>query len=61
VIGRVGTLFGAEGVNIAAMTVSRGTRGGKAMMALTVDSAPSAELVAQLRGEGFDDARVIEL
>ena len=43
------------------MTVSRGTRGGKALMALTVDSPPSPELVDQLRGEGFDDAHVIEL
>ena len=61
VIGRVGTLFGAAGINIAAMTVSRGTRGGKALMALTVDSPPSPALVDRLRGEGLDDARVIEL
>ena len=61
VIGRVGTLFGEAGINIAGMTVSRGTSGGKALMALTVDSPPSPELVEQLRGEGFDDARVIEL
>jgi len=61
VIGRVGTLFGEAGINIAGMTVSRGTRGGKALMALTVDSPPSPALVEQLRGEGFDDARVIEL
>ncbi len=61
VIGRVGTLFGEAGINIAAMTVSRGTRGGKALMALTVDSPPSPELVERLRAEGLDDARVIEL
>jgi D-3-phosphoglycerate dehydrogenase / 2-oxoglutarate reductase len=61
VIGRVGTLFGEAGVNIAGMTVSRGNRGGKALMALTVDSPPSPELVDRLCGEGFDDARVIEL
>ena len=61
VIGRVGTLFGAAGINIAGMTVSRGNRGGKALMALTVDSPPSPELVELLRGEGFDEARVIEL
>jgi hypothetical protein len=31
-------------------------------MALTVDSAPSPELVERLReGEGFDEARVLEL
>jgi D-3-phosphoglycerate dehydrogenase len=61
VIGRVGTLFGEAGVNIAGMTVSRGRRGGKALMVLTVDSPPSPELVERLRGEGFDDARVLEL
>jgi D-3-phosphoglycerate dehydrogenase / 2-oxoglutarate reductase len=61
VIGRVGTMFGEAGVNIAGMTVSRSRQSGKALMALTVDSAPSAELVERLRGEGFDDARVLEL
>jgi D-3-phosphoglycerate dehydrogenase len=61
VIGRVGTMFGEAGINIAGMTVSRGTRGGKALMALTVDSPPSPELVVRLHGEGYDDARVIEL
>jgi D-3-phosphoglycerate dehydrogenase len=61
VIGRVGTLFGEAGINIAGMTVSRGTRGEKALMALTVDSPPSPELVERLSGEGFDETRVIEL
>jgi D-3-phosphoglycerate dehydrogenase len=61
VIGRVGTLFGEAGINIAGMTVSRSRRGGKALMALTVDSAPSPELVERLRSEGLDDARVLEL
>ncbi len=61
VIGRVGTLFGEAGINIAGMTVSRSRRGGKALMALTVDSFPPPALVQRLRGEGFDDARVLEL
>ncbi|HEV2593060.1 MAG TPA: phosphoglycerate dehydrogenase [Gaiellaceae bacterium] len=60
VIGRVGTLFGAAGVNIANMTVSRNREGGKALMALSVDSAAPAELLDQLR-EGVDDAYVIQL
>jgi D-3-phosphoglycerate dehydrogenase len=58
VIGRVGTLFGAAGVNIANMTVSRNRAGGKALMALSIDSAAPAELVTQLR-EGMDDAYLI--
>ncbi|MBV8479231.1 MAG: phosphoglycerate dehydrogenase [Actinobacteria bacterium] len=61
VIGRVGTLFGDTGVNIANMTVSRTRRGGKALMVLTVDTQPPAELVERIRAEGFDDARVISL
>jgi D-3-phosphoglycerate dehydrogenase len=61
VIGRVGTLFGEAGVNIANMTVSRTRRGEKALMILTVDSMPSDELVERIHAEGFDDARVIEL
>ena len=59
VIGRVGTLFGAAGVNIANMTVSRNREGGKALMALSIDSPAPPELVAQLR-EGMDEAYVIQ-
>jgi D-3-phosphoglycerate dehydrogenase / 2-oxoglutarate reductase len=61
VIGRVGTLFGTAGVNIANMAVSRTNRGGKAVMALSVDSAPPQELVDEARREGFDDVRFISL
>jgi D-3-phosphoglycerate dehydrogenase len=59
VIGRVGTLFGAAGVNIANMTVSRNREGGKALMAISIDSAAPPELLAQLR-EGMDEAYVIQ-
>ncbi len=58
VIGRIGTLFGAAEVNIANMTVSRNREGGKALMALSIDSTPPPELVEQLR-EGMDEAYVI--
>jgi D-3-phosphoglycerate dehydrogenase len=61
VIGRVGTLLGEAGVNIANMTVSRTRRGGKALMVLSVDTVPPPELVERIRAEGFDDARVISL
>jgi D-3-phosphoglycerate dehydrogenase / 2-oxoglutarate reductase len=59
VIGRVGTLFGEAGVNIANMAVSRTRRGDKALMALSVDSPAPEELVAKLRAAGFDDAYFI--
>jgi D-3-phosphoglycerate dehydrogenase / 2-oxoglutarate reductase len=60
VIGRVGTVFGEAGVNIANMTVSRTRRGGQALMALSIDSPPPRELEAQLRAE-FADAHFIAL
>jgi D-3-phosphoglycerate dehydrogenase len=61
VIGKVGTLFGEAGVNIANMTVSRTRRGGKALMVLSIDTPAPSELVDGLQGEGFDDARFISL
>jgi D-3-phosphoglycerate dehydrogenase / 2-oxoglutarate reductase len=61
VIGRVGTLFGEAGVNIANMAVSRTRRGDKALMALSLDTEPPPELVKTVREQGFDDARVISL
>jgi D-3-phosphoglycerate dehydrogenase / 2-oxoglutarate reductase len=61
VIGRVGTTFGEAGINIANMAVSRSRRGGKALMALSIDSAVPAKLVERFRAEGFDDARFISL
>ncbi len=61
VIGRVGTMFGAAGVNIANMAVSRTKQGGKALMALSIDTPAPPELVEQVHAEGFDDARFIAL
>jgi D-3-phosphoglycerate dehydrogenase len=58
VIGRIGTLFGAAGVNIANMTVSRNREGGKALMGLSMDDAAPPALVEQLR-EGMDAAYLI--
>jgi D-3-phosphoglycerate dehydrogenase len=60
VIGRVGTFFGEAGINIANMTVSRTRRGGKALMALSIDQPAPAELVERLAAQ-FDDARFISL
>jgi D-3-phosphoglycerate dehydrogenase len=60
VIGKVGTLFGAAGVNIANMTVSRTRRGGQALMALSIDSPAPPDLIRKIHAE-FDDARFISL
>jgi D-3-phosphoglycerate dehydrogenase len=60
VIGRVGTMFGDAGINIANMAVSRTRRGGKALMALSIDQPVPPELLARL-GADFDDARFLSL
>ncbi|HEY4349460.1 MAG TPA: phosphoglycerate dehydrogenase [Gaiellaceae bacterium] len=60
VIGRIGMLLGQAGVNIANMAVSRNRDAGKALMVLSLDTAASTEVIAQL-GEGVDDAYVVSL
>jgi D-3-phosphoglycerate dehydrogenase len=61
VIGRVGTLCGDAGVNIASMAVSRRKAGGWAMMVFSIDSPAPPELVQQIRECGYDDVRFIAL
>jgi D-3-phosphoglycerate dehydrogenase len=61
-IGRVGTILGEAKVNIASAAVSRGSVGGGAIMAVTVDSevpADHADRIAAL--EGFDAAWFVSL
>jgi D-3-phosphoglycerate dehydrogenase len=59
VIGKVGTMFGAAGVNIANMAVSRTSEGGTALMAFSIDSPAPPELVERVEAEGFADVRFI--
>ncbi|MBI3288404.1 MAG: phosphoglycerate dehydrogenase [Elusimicrobia bacterium] len=62
VIGRVGTLLGKSGVNIADMRVGRRTAHGEAVMVLTVDDAPSPSTRAELsRLEGIRRVHWVEL
>ena len=61
VIGRVGTMFGEAGVNIANMAVSRTKEGGKALMAFSIDSPAPPTLVERVGRSGFDDARFLSL
>src|SRR3989339_1614974 len=49
VIGNLGTLLGKNGVNIAGMTFGRDKPGGKAVSALNIDSAVSAEVTGQIK------------
>ena len=52
IIGKVGTIFGEHGVNIATMDVGRRAEGGDALMCLTVDSEVPIEV---LRAGGTSD------
>jgi D-3-phosphoglycerate dehydrogenase len=62
VVGTVGSILGDAGVNIAAMQVARRSAGGEALMALTVDSAVSAELLtATAEGIGATAASAVDL
>jgi D-3-phosphoglycerate dehydrogenase len=61
-IGRVGTLLGEEGANIANMNVSRNERGQAAVMVLSVDTPPAARVLERLRAEqGIHSVRVVSL
>jgi len=59
VIGRVGTLLGEAGVNIANMAVSRSREAGKALMVLSVDTPVPADVASRLN-EGVDEAFVVD-
>jgi D-3-phosphoglycerate dehydrogenase / 2-oxoglutarate reductase len=59
VIGRVGTMFGEGGVNIANMAVSRTSEGGTALMAFSIDSPAPPELVERVEAAGFADVRFV--
>jgi len=61
VIGRVGTLFGRNGANIANMAVSRTHDGRRVLMALSVDTRPSGALIEEMHNVGFGDAVFVEL
>ena len=58
VVGRVGTLLGEAGVNIANMAVSRSREAGKALMALSIDTPAAPEVIERL-GQGVDDAYLV--
>ena len=61
-IGRIGTLLGAHGVNIATMSLSRNQAGGRALTVLNLDSAPPPELFAEIaESDDIHSAQVVEL
>ncbi len=61
-VGRVGTLLGDHGVNIATMSLSRNQAGGTALTVLNLDTTPNEELLCEIRAsEDIHSAQVIEL
>ena len=62
VVGVVGAALGEAGINIAGAQVSRTTEGGEALMAVTVDSPVSPELLEDIAGRiGAREARAADL
>jgi D-3-phosphoglycerate dehydrogenase / 2-oxoglutarate reductase len=62
IVGVVGRLLGDAAINIAGMQVSRVTKGGLALVALTVDSAIPAPLLDEItRAIGAASARTVDL
>lgn len=71
VVGLIGTILGDAGVNIADLTLSRGSdaaagngapgKEGRAVAVLTVDNRPPSEAVEKLKAaEAIEDVRIIE-
>ena len=59
VVGKVGTILGEAGVNIADFSLARG-EGSKAAAVIAVDSAPSPEVLERLRrAPAIEDVRVV--
>jgi D-3-phosphoglycerate dehydrogenase / 2-oxoglutarate reductase len=62
IVGVVGRLLGDAGINIAGMQVGRSEKGGKALIALTVDSALTQDLIdAIVEAIGADRGRRVDL
>jgi D-3-phosphoglycerate dehydrogenase len=62
IVGRIGTLLGDHGVNIATMSLSRNQAGGTALTVLNLDTTPDDALLEKIRGsEDIRSAQVIEL
>jgi D-3-phosphoglycerate dehydrogenase len=61
-VGRIGTLLGDHGVNIATMSLSRNQAGGTALTVLNLDTAPDEELLSEIcASEDIHSAQVIQL
>ena len=51
VVGWIGTIMGKHGINIAGMSLGRDKQGGRALTVLNLDSAPSEEVLAEIKAD----------
>src|SRR6266436_3855505 len=62
IVGRIGTLLGEHGVNIATMSLSRNQAGGTALTVLNLDTMPDDALLKKIRAsDDIKSAQVIQL
>jgi D-3-phosphoglycerate dehydrogenase len=62
IIGRIGTLFGDNNINIAGMHVGREASGGRAIMVLLVDGPVAPELIDKIKeSSGMERAQLVTL
>lgn len=62
IVGHLGTLLGKHKVNIASMSLSRDTAGGKALTVLSLDSAPPAAVLEELKKDhDISNVKVVSL
>jgi D-3-phosphoglycerate dehydrogenase len=62
IVGYLGTLLAKYKVNIASMSLSRDTAGGRAMTVLNLDSVPPAEVLDEIRRDpDITDVEVVKL
>lgn len=61
-IGTIGTILGANDINISSMQVGRQERRGRALMLLGLDECPTPEQCAEISAvDGIEDLRIVRL
>ncbi len=62
IVGYLGTLMGKHRINIASMSLSRDTAGGKAMTVLNLDSVPPPEVMREIENDpDISNVKVVKL
>jgi D-3-phosphoglycerate dehydrogenase len=62
IVGWIGTIMGKNNINIASMSLGRDQPGGRALTVLNLDSAPSPQVIAEIRADpDIYDVKVAQL